>query len=97
MTFEQIKVDFLNYMRSCGGSYSGWYVGITNDAQRRLFTEHGVNKDSGAWIFRTADSSETARRIEQHFINLGLDGGTGGGDYTAKIVYAYRKTSSTKP
>lgn len=97
MHFEQIKADFLKHMHTCGGSYPSWYVGITNDAQRRLFAEHGVNKDSGVWIFRTADSSETARRAEQYFISLGMDGGTGGGDHTAKVVYAYRKTSSTNP
>jgi hypothetical protein len=34
--------------------------------------------------------------IEELFIARGMDGGVGGGDWTTKYIYAYKKTWSTK-
>jgi hypothetical protein len=94
---QEIISDIQNYIKKEGSSYKQWYVGITNDVDRRLFGEHNVNKEVGWWIFSGAASDTIARRIEQYFLNLGCDGGPGGGDKTANIVYAYKKTSTTKP
>lgn len=96
-TESEIRTDISDYIREEGSPYRYWYVGITSDATRRLFTEHGVSKDSGRWIYRTAYSSDTARRVEQYFLGLGCDGGPGGGDDTCCVVYAYRKTALTSP
>lgn len=80
-----------------GAAYKNCYVGITSDVESRLFGDHNVSKENGHWIYRTASSNSVARDVEKHFLNAGMDGSTGGGDYTSKIVYAYRKTSSTNP
>ena len=39
-----------------------WYVGITNDPKRRLFTEHEVSEADGIWIYRQADSLTSRAR-----------------------------------
>lgn len=94
----QIVEDIKAYIGKCGGSYSGWYVGISHNAENRLFNEHTVRKHGDAWIFRTASSAKEARIVEAYFVNeLGSDGGTGGGDITAKMVYAYKKAYHTNP
>jgi hypothetical protein len=80
-----------------GGSYSDWYVGITENAKRRLFEEHGVEKEKDKYISRTATSSSLARLVEKYFLDLGCDGGSGGGDDDADIIYAYKKSSRTDP
>jgi len=74
----------------------GWYIGITSDPDQRLFTDHKVQYD-GEWIYAPTDSNGEARLVEKYFLGLGFDGGTGGGDYTSKIVYLYKKTSLTSP
>ena len=84
------------HVGQCGNEQYGWYVGITNDASRRLFSEHGVDHDRGAWIYRTAYSAQVAREVETYFLARGFNGGTGGGDDDADIVYAYKITDSTK-
>lgn len=95
---EEIKKEIENYIQKCGGSYSDWYVGITEDPSRRLFEEHGVRKDTDAWIYRQTASHETARRIEEYLVGiLGTDGGPGGGGQEAVYVYAYKKKSHTNP
>lgn len=90
--------DFLNHIKKCGGNYFDWYLGISKDAENRLFNEHRVRRESDAWIFRKANSSNEARTIEDYFVkSLGTDGDTGGGDYTSDMVYAYKKAYHTNP
>jgi hypothetical protein len=95
---DQIIQEIKDYISKCGGSYSDWYVGITSDINSRLFGDHGVRKDGDQWIYSTAPSSSDARNIERYFIDtLGTDGGSGGGDYSSNIVYAYKKNPHTSP
>jgi|SRR3989338_1012944 len=97
-TTDTIASEIKNYINSNGGPYSAWYVGIASNPTERLFTDHNANKDYGQWIYRDAGSSSEARKIEDYFINtIGTDGGTGGGDYSTRYVYAYKKTTITNP
>ncbi len=75
--------------------YSEFYVGITNDANRRLFEEHKVSKEKGWWIYATTSSEEEARKVERYFLDLGMRGGTGGGRPDSNIVYCYAVTPFT--
>mgnify|MGYP001573675134 CR=1 FL=1 len=97
MTAQQIAQDFKEYMAKNGGSYNDWYVGITSDINQRLFTDHDVRENGDAWIHAPADTNNVARSVEKYFLDLGCDGGTGGGDYTSKTVYTYKKNSHTNP
>jgi len=94
---NQIIVDFLNYMKKHGGPFSAWYVGISKDAEKRLFDDHKVKEIGDQWIYDYATSSEEAREIELYFLDQGTAGGTGGGDDTAKMVYAYKMKPHTEP
>jgi len=94
----EIVNEIVKYMQQGGTSAREWYVGITNDAKRRLFGEHGVQEQGDPWIFRTALNDAQARIAEDHLINrVGTDGGPGGGGSDCKIVYAYPKQSWTTP
>lgn len=75
-----------------GGEYSGWYVGISADARERL-EDHNVKK---GYHFNTASTEEVAREVEKHFLDLGCDGGPGGGK-NPKQVYVYKITADTDP
>lgn len=94
-TKQEVINDITSHFK--GKAYSDCYVGITSDVDSRLFGDHNVSKENGHWIYRTANTDTVAREIEQYFINAGMDGGGGGGGETSKIVYAYKKTSSTAP
>ena len=94
-TKQQIVNDITNHFK--GIANKNCYVGITSDIDKRLFGDHNVPRKHSHWIFRTASSNSIARGIEKHFLNSGMDGGGGGGDTNSKVVYAYKKTSSTNP
>ncbi len=76
--------------------YKDCYVGITSDVDSRLFGDHNVSRKNG-WIYRYTSSDSVAREVEQHFLNKGMDGGSGGGDEDSIFVYAYQKTTTTNP
>lgn len=95
---SQIIQEIFACMMNVGGQHGSWYVGVTADPKRRLFTEHNVNEKLGNWIHRTADTAQDARGIEEYFLNiLQTDGGLGSSDETARTVYAYKKAAGTKP
>ena len=46
-----------------GEKYSNWCVGIVNDVRQRLFGDYRVNEKSDDGIYRTASSTDIARKI----------------------------------
>lgn len=99
MDKETIISEISDYLlSSCpkGTTCNQIYVGIAADAEDRLFNGHAVDKENDVWIYRTASSDNVAREIEKHFLDLGFDGGPGGGDENTKKVYCFLKNSHTK-
>ena len=92
----QIIKEIAAHVRSRGGSYSSWYVGVASKPRERLFRDHNVSEKNGLWIFRTCASSAEARAIERNFLGKGMQGGGGGGDHSTTVVTAYKITSSTR-
>ena len=97
MDYDAIIKEIETYMGKFKSYYSEWYVGIAFDPKDRLFNDHKVD-EKGIWIHRGADSDDVARDVEKYFIEQRkTDGGTGGGDSSTKIVYAYKKNTNTDP
>lgn len=97
MTSQSIIAEIDAYMQKFRYQNPAWYVGIASDAVQRLFTDHAVDQQKGAWIYRHADTSTVARAVEMAYHTAGCDGGPGGGDADTVTVYAYLKTTTTDP
>ena len=96
MTYNEIVNEINDHLvKRKVSHYSDCYVGITNDAERRLFDEHNVDRKKGIWIYRKGNSDKIARDVEQHFLAKGCKGGSGGGDKDSEFVYCYKITSTT--
>lgn len=94
---QEIIKDIKDHIGKESGPFLTWYIGISKDARARL-TQHGVPEKDAWFIYRKAESVTIARDIEEYFVKtLGTDGGSGGGDETADMVYAYKKGPGTKP
>lgn len=94
--FQTIINDINNHLSKSGRRfYSDFYIGITNNVERRMFIEHNVVKEKSWWIYRTAINSETARKIENYFLEKGMRGDNGGGNDTSNIVYCYAVSPTT--
>jgi hypothetical protein len=95
-SYNEIVNQFDDHLKKSGKRYySEFYIGISENAVRRLFEEHHVDMKNSWWIYTTAESSEVAREIEKHYLDLGMRGGTGGGDENSKMVYCYVVTPTT--
>jgi len=92
---QTIISDIKSYAANNGGSYSQWYVGIATVPRQRLFNDHAVKEKGDAWIYRQCASSDIARAIEKHFLDQGMKGGSGGGDYNSDHVYAHKIAGHT--
>lgn len=87
---ENIIKAFDEHLQKSGRRfYSEFYVGITDNVQRRLFQEHNVNQDTMWWIYSTAESKEIAAEIEQYYLDKGMKGHPGGGNDSSTKVYCY--------
>lgn len=89
----QVMDEHLN--KSGKNYYNEFYIGITNNPERRLFEEHGVFKEDSWWIYIPADSVDTARKVKQHYLDKGMRGDSGGGDDDSIFVYCYIVTPTT--
>ena len=96
MTAQQIIDDIQGFIRKYSGVYPVWYIGIAADPQDRLVNGHNVNENSPSYIIRGAATADDARSVERHFVELGCQGGPGGGDSKTRSVYAYKITSTTR-
>ena len=96
LSYDEIVNKIDEHLSKSGKHYySEFYIGVSQNAVKRLFEEHHVDKENSWWIYTTAISSEVARQVEKHFLDLGMRGGTGGGDDKSKMVYCYVVTSTT--
>src|SRR5690554_4802549 len=92
-----IATAIRNFSLAHGGDGNKFYIGITNDIQRRLFDEHKVDEEKGTYFFREATSKESACRIEKYLLDKYpfFDGDTGGGIDDSVFVYIYKVEDST--
>ena len=98
MTYENIIRDFDEHIsKSYRESYGEFYIGITSDIENRLFVQHRVDREKQWRIYSPADTEDIAREVERHYLDLGMQGGAGGGrgDDSAIYVYCYVITSYT--
>ena len=79
--------------------YSDFYIGVTSDINERLFHAHGVPETGHWYIYRYADTEDIAREVEKYFLDLGMQGDTGGGtgDGDVRYVYCYELGPDTNP
>ena len=96
-TPQELYDWLLEYINQRGGVYNEWYAGIATAPRDRLFSDHNVNEDTGAWAYDFVATDEGARAVEKALLELGCDGGGGGGSDTTRAVYVYFKTSGTRP
>lgn len=88
MTVEQIKKEIDDHVN---GNYADYYIGITNNIERRL-AQHNVKNYDLAYKM---NSKQYAQEIEEYFLDKGMDGDTGGGNDDSVCVYVYKKTSNS--
>lgn len=83
---DQIIDEIEEYVDS---DHESWLIGITNNPKQRQDKHDSEGKDTSRWRHWYAGSEESARLIEDHFLDKGMRGGTGGGREDDPPTYVY--------
>lgn len=96
---QQIKFEFLGYMKEFGGDFSDWYVGVAEDPETALFESHALQRDSDPWIYKPALTGKATNTVLRYFRGvLHTDGGAADVVIaSATYVYAFKKSLHTQP
>lgn len=93
---EILDAIYEHLEKSSATNYSDFYIGITNDVERRLFNEHNVPRENHWRIHDKAVSKASAQKVEEHFLDKGMKGDTGGGTDDSVYVYCYEISRTKK-
>ena len=97
LTEVEIKNDIFFHIINRGGVYKEWYVGVASDPIKQLFMKHRIDEKNDFWIYRKAESSEAAARVNDYFLNrLGTDGYIDKKDDNCIYIYAFKKNNHKK-
>lgn len=96
---QQIKYEFLAYMKGVGGAFDDWYVGVAADPEIALFEQHGVERTTDPWIYKPALSGKATDTVLRYFRDV-LH--TDAAEHAAPVdgatfAYAFRKSAGTRP
>ena len=96
---QQIKYEFLGYIKGLGGRFEDWYVGVTDDPERSLFAVHGIERGVDPWIYKPALTARASFTVLKYFREILK---TDGADPNrvpdeATIVFLFRKGAGTLP
>ncbi|OHV18212.1 hypothetical protein BK022_00910 [Methylorubrum extorquens] len=62
---QQIKFEFISYVKEFGADFSAWSVGVTEDAPAALFGEHGIDEARDIWLWKPAASPAAAAMVRE--------------------------------
>lgn len=95
--FENIVKKIDEHLSKSGKRYfSEFYIGTSKNAEKKLFKDHHVDKENSWWIYLTADSTEIAKKVEKHYLDLGMRGTLYSEDEkNPNMVYCYVVTPTT--
>lgn len=60
---QQVKFEFLSYIKEFGGNPTEWRVGCAEDATAALFDENAVDQDRDIWLWKPTLSAAAARIV----------------------------------
>lgn len=97
-TRGQIIEEIETHMASVGGTYSEWFVGVSDKPKHTLFNVHKLRTTGDAWIARKAIDDLQAAEIEEYFRTVcKTRGQPDRGSIDHIYVYAYRMKTHTRP
>jgi hypothetical protein len=96
---QQIKYEFLLYMKSLGGKFDEWYVGCASDPESTLLREHNAAADGVPWIYKPAVSARATQTIVRYFTGVLHTDGADPERIPEGATYAFlfRKSPETWP
>jgi hypothetical protein len=65
---QQVKFEFLSYIKEFGGDPTDWRIGSGTDAQGALFERNGIDRERDIWLWKPTPSPAAANIVLRFFI-----------------------------
>ncbi|MGA0533856.1 hypothetical protein [Hansschlegelia sp. KR7-227] len=63
---QQIKFEFLSYIKEFGGKAEEWRVGCSADAPKALFQDNAIDPERDIWLWKPALSPAAAHIVYRY-------------------------------
>lgn len=95
---QQVKYEFLAYIKEFDPTFSNWCVGISDQPKSALFEQHGVQPDRDPWLYKQLLTNRAARTVYDYFVDhLKTIGAPFGGDSNDfDCVYLFKIAPHTR-
>lgn len=97
---QQVKFEFLSYIKEFDSTFSNWCVGISANPKQTLFDLRGVRDAQDPWLYKQLLSHRAAQLVRTYFVeNLGVVGApipAGDDREDFDCVYLYKVAPHTK-
>lgn len=95
-TTETIVNDIEIHISRCPGKYySEFYIGLSDDPRRQLFSKHQVNEKTDCWTYHRAIDNKSAIKAARLLSDKGMKGAFDVNKNNGIYVYCYHLTSET--
>ncbi|MFC3609697.1 hypothetical protein [Stutzerimonas tarimensis] len=64
---QQIKFEFLSYIKELEAARPQWFVGVCGDAEQALFASRAVDRDQDIWLWKPTLSARAAESVHVFF------------------------------
>ncbi|ROO24192.1 hypothetical protein SAOR_15385 [Salinisphaera orenii MK-B5] len=64
---QQIKFEFLSYMKEFEGNDGAWFVGVCADPEAALFASQMVDRQRDIWLWKPALTPRAALAVRDYF------------------------------
>ena len=91
---QQIKFEFLTYIKEFDINPRAWRIGVAEDARQALFVENGVHEVDDIWLWKPALSAAAAQLVYSYFVQrFGVAPAAHAPTSKASNVFIFRKPS----
>ena len=89
---QQIKFEFLSYIKEFDLDPSAWRIGVADDARAALFSHNAVDEVRDIWLWKPALSAAAARIVFAFFTQrFGIPPAAQAPSATANCLFLFRK------
>ena len=98
VSVQQVKYEFLAYIKEFDSTFSNWYVGLSDQPKIALFDLHGVRDAEDPWLYKQLLTNRAARTVQDYFIDHLKTAGARGVEQSEDVdcVYLFKIAAHTR-
>jgi hypothetical protein len=96
---QQVKYEFLAYIKEFDSTFGNWYVGLADQPKAALFERHGVRDAEDPWLYKQLLTNRAARTVQDYFVGHLKTAGEPALEQSENVdcVYLFKIAAHTRP